>query len=358
MPATSDRGSRGWPPVTYWIRVTVAVLAVLALARILLAIGWVLVLILVSLVLALGFQPAVESLTRRGVSRGWAVALGLISGVVLFGLFLWLVVPDVIAEVGNLVRQGPQLLARAQETFPFLGDLDRRFDLEAKLEEAAGRLPETVLGLVGSFGSLVFGSLTVLILTIYFTVSMPRMRNAVSGLLHREDRQEFEEIVDESIQRVGAYVLGALVVSAIAGTTSFIFFLLVGVPFAAALAFLVAVLGLIPTVGALLAAVLASLVALFAGIPEAIGTAAYFLVYQQVENYLIQPRVMSTAIDMSAALVIVAVLIGGALLGVVGALLALPVAAIVKVVLHELFVEDRRAEVEAAEGQDSASKPG
>jgi predicted PurR-regulated permease PerM len=350
----SEAAPHGWPPVTYWIRVTVAVLAVLGLARLLLAIGDVLVLILVSLVLALGFQPAVDWLTRRGLSRGWSVAVGLLSGAVLLGAFLSLVVPDVITEIGSLVRQGPELLERAEQTFPFLGSLQERFDLEARLEELAAQLPETALGLAGSFGSLVFGTLTVLILTIYFTVSMPRMRHTIAGLLQREERQEFEGIVDESIRRVGGYVLGAMVVSAIAGITSFIFFLLVGVPFAAALAFVVALLDLIPTVGALLAAVLATVAALFAGLPQAIGTAAFFLVYQQVENYLIQPRVMGSTIDMSAALVIVAVLIGGALLGVLGALLALPVAAIIKVVLHELFIEERRAEVGAAERPGSS----
>jgi predicted PurR-regulated permease PerM len=349
----SEATPKGWPPVTYWIRVTVAVLAVLALARILLAVGDVLVLILVSVVLALGFQPAVDWLTRRGLTRGWSVAVGLLSGLVLVGAFLWLVLPDVIAEIGNLVEEGPQLLQRAQERFPLLADLNQRFDLEGKLQDAAGRLPATVLGLAGSFAGLILGSLTVLVLTVYFTVHMPRIRHAAAGLLRPEDREEFEDIMDQSIQRVGGYVLGNLVVSAIAGITSFIFFLLVGVPFAAALAFIVAVLDLIPTVGALLAAVIGTVVALFAGVPQAVGTAAFFLVYQQVENYLIQPRVMRSAIEMSAALVIVAVLIGGALLGVLGALLALPVAAIVKVVLHELFIENRQAEVRAAEGGGS-----
>jgi predicted PurR-regulated permease PerM len=349
MAGRSEAETGRWPPVTYWIRVTVAVVAVLAVARILLAIGNVLVLVLVSLILALGFQPALAWLEGRGMRRGWAVGLGLLAGILFVGLFLWLVLPDVIAQIASLVDQGPQLLERAQQTFPFLEDLDRQFDLEAKLQETAGRLPETALGLVGSFTSLVFGALTVLILTIYFTINLPAMRHGVARLLHREEREDFEEIVEESIQRVGGYVLGSLVISAIAGVMSFIFFLVVGVPFAAALAFLVALLDLIPTIGALLAAVIATVVALFAGVPEAIGTAAYFLVYQQVENYLLQPRVMGSAIDMSAALVIVAVLIGGALLGVIGAILALPVAAIVKIAIRELFLEDRRAAVESTE---------
>jgi predicted PurR-regulated permease PerM len=331
------------------MKVTAGVLLVLALARMVLVIGDILVLILISLILALGFQPAVEWLERRGLRRGWAVTLGLVAGLLVIGAFLWLVLPDVILQISGLVEQGPELLDRAQERFPLLADLNERLDLEAKLMSASQELPGTVLGLVGSFTALIFNSLTVLILTIYFTVNMPKMRRTIAGLLHGEDRQEFEGIVDESVQRVGGYVLGNLAISAVAGVTSFIALFLLGVPFAAALAFIVALLDLIPTIGALIAAALATTVALFTGVGPAIATAAYFLVYQQVENYLIQPRVMRSAIDMSAALVIVAVLIGSALLGVIGALLALPVAAIIKVAFRELYLEDRMEEVRAAE---------
>jgi predicted PurR-regulated permease PerM len=333
------------------MKVTAGVLLVLALARVALAIGDILVLILVSLILGLGFQPAVEWLERRGLSRGWAVTLGLGVGLLVIAAFLWLVLPDVILQISGLVEEGPELLDRAQQRFPFLADLNERFDLEAKLKSASQQLPETVLGLAGSFTALVFNSLTVLILTIYFTVNMPKMRRTIAGMLHREDREEFEGIVDESIRRVGGYVLGNLAISAIAGVSSFIALLLLGVPFAAALAFIVALLDLIPTVGALIAAALATVVALFSGVGPAIGTAAYFIVYQQLENYVIQPRVMRSAIDMSAALVIVAVLIGGALLGVIGALLALPVAAIIKVTFRELYLEDRVEEVRASESR-------
>ena len=347
----AGRRTGSWPPVSYWMRVTVGILAVLALARIVLAIGDVLVLVLVSAVLALGFQPAVEWLERRGLRRGWAITLGLLAGGLVIGAFLWLVLPDIIQQIGELVRNGPQLLDRAQQRFPFLADLNSRFQLEQKLRDASAQLPSTVLGLVGSFASLVFGSLTVLILTIYFTVNMPRIRAGASAILRPDQRQEFEEILEESTQRVGGYVLGNLAVSAIAGSATFVALLIIGVPFAAALAFLVALLDLIPTVGALIAAVLATAVAAFSGLGlgPTIATAAFFLVYQQVENYVIQPRVMRKAIDMSAPVVILAVLIGGTLLGVVGALLALPVAAIIKVAFRELYLEDRLAEVQAAE---------
>jgi predicted PurR-regulated permease PerM len=334
---------RGWPPVSYWMRVTVGVLIVLALARILLALGDILVLVLISAILALGFQPAVMWLERRGLSRGWAVALGLFAGLLVIGLFLWLVLPDIIRQLGALQQDAPRILESAEQRFPFLKGLGERLQSETG---GLGSLDLSgILDLAGSFTSLVLGALTVLVLTIYFTVRLPTMRTWMASLLHPEDRQEFEGILEESIQRVGGYVLGNLAISAIAGVTTFVALLLIGVPFAAALAFFTALMDLIPTVGALIAAIAATIVAAFVGVPQLIATAAFFLVYQQVENYLIQPRVMRRAIDMSAPMVILAVLIGGTLLGVIGALLALPVAAVIKVAFRELYLEDRREEV-------------
>lgn len=349
---TASRETR-WPPVTYWMKVTVGILVVLGLARILLAIGDILVLVLVSLILGFGFQPALAWMERRGIRRGVSVALGLLGALVILTGFFWLVLPGIIAEVSALVDRAPEYYERATQEFPFLAEFG---DLEQDIREAGSRVAGSVVGLLGSATSFVFNSLTVLILTIYFTVNLPKMRRAVAVMLGREDRQEFHEIYDESVRRVGGYVLGNLLVSAIAGATSFIALTVIGVPFAAAIAFLTAVLDLIPTIGALIAAALATAVAAFAGIPELIATAAFYLVYQQVENYVIQPRVMGRTIEMSAPVIILAVLIGGTLLGVIGALLAIPVAAILKVVVGELYLEDRMERIEAEEGPKRRSR--
>jgi predicted PurR-regulated permease PerM len=333
-----------WPPITYWMKVTVGVLVVLFLASVLSAIGDILVLLLVSLVLAFGFQPALAWMERRGMGRGVSVALGLLGALLLLGLFFWLVLPDVITEIRALVDRAPEYYDRARQEFPFLAGLG---DLEQKIRELGSDIAGRALGLIGSATSVVFSSLTVLILTIYFTVNLPKMRRAVALMLGREDRAEFHEIYDESVRRVGGYVLGNLLVSGIAGVVSFAALSIIGVPFTAALAFLTAVLDLIPTIGALIAAVLASVVAAFAGVPALIATAAFYLVYQQVENYVIQPRVMGRTIEMSAPVIILAVLIGGTLLGVIGALLAIPVAAILKVLFVELYLEDRMKRIKA-----------
>lgn len=344
---TASREAR-WPPVTYWMKVTVGVLLVLGLARVLLAIGDILVLVMVSLVLAFGFQPALAWMERRGLRRGTSVALGLLGGFTLVGLFFWLVLPDIISEIGALIEKAPEYLAEAKEKYPFLANLDDQYDLQEQISGLGGDVAGRVFGLVGSFASIVFSSLTVLILTIYFTINLPKMRHAAARMLGREDREEFHEIYEESIRRVGGYVLGNLLVSGIAGVVSFAALSIIGVPFTAALAFLTALLDLIPTIGALIAAALATLVAAFVGVPELIATATFYLVYQQVENYVIQPRVMGRTIEMSAPVIILAVLIGGTLLGVIGALLAIPVAAIIKVVIQELYLEDR---IESVDGK-------
>jgi predicted PurR-regulated permease PerM len=340
---------RGWPPVTYWMKVAAGVLLVIAVARLLLAVGDVLVLVLVSLILAFGFQPAVAWLERRGLSRGWAVGLGLLGGLILGGAFLALVLPDIIRQVTELIQAAPEYFREAQSESGLVADLNERFDLESRLQDVGAELPGTVLGLVGSFAALVFNSLTVLVLTVYFTVNLPRMRSGAARLIGRQNRREFHQVYDETIRRVGGYVLGNLLVSAIAGITSFIFLALMGVPFAGALAFFVALTDLIPTIGAILGAAAAAVVAAFVGLPQFIATVVYFIVYQQIENYLIQPRVMGRTVEISAPVVILAVLIGGALLGVLGALLAIPTAAIVMILVRELFLEDRLARVETEE---------
>jgi predicted PurR-regulated permease PerM len=336
--------------MTYWMKVTASVLLVVGLARIVLAIGDVLVLVLVSIILSFGFQPAVSWLGRRGLSRGWAVTVGVVLGFAVVGVFMALVLPDVIRQLAELLEAAPEYLDRAMRESPLLADLNERFDFQSALDDVSRELPGTVLGFVGSFASLVFNSLTVLVLTIYFTVNLPNMRNAVATLLGRRERADFHQIFQESVDRVGGYVQGIMVVSVVAGVTSFVALTVIGVPFAAALAFFVALTDLIPTIGAIIGAAVAGVVAAFVGIPQLIATVAFFVVYQQVENYLIQPAVMRRAVNMAAPVVILAVLIGGTLLGVLGALLAIPSAAIIKVAFRELYLEDRVERVRTEDG--------
>jgi predicted PurR-regulated permease PerM len=198
---------------------------------------------------------------------------------------------------------------------------------------------------------LVFDVVTVAILTAYFATALPSMQRWVARLLRREHREELEVILERTTGRIGGYVTGNAVVSLIAGGAAFVALLLIGVPYALALAVWVALTDLIPTVGALLGAALVCIVAAFAGLPELAATAVFFVVYQQVENYMIAPRVMRRAIEIPPAAVIVAVLVGGTLAGFFGALLALPIAATIQVVFEQLYVKDRIEEVRAVDAE-------
>ena len=213
---------------------------------------------------------------------------------------------------------------------------------------ASGLLPSlasasfsTVLGITRSVGSIIFNLLTVFILTVYFLLSLPRTERLTEALFVGPNRERDVRVFQQSVERIGGYVSGNIGVSIIAGIASFIALVLIGVPFAAALAMWVAIADLIPTVGATLGALAAVIVAAFAGWGQVIITVIYFVVYQQVENYVIVPRVMKKAVDLSPAMVIVSVLIGGSLAGFAGALLALPVAAALKVVIQDIWMAGR-----------------
>ena len=347
-PAPSGREEPSSPYVVA-LKATAGGVTVLALVGFLVLARVVLLLVLVSLVLAIGLQPSRKWLERHGLSPRWTTTVILLIEAAVVALLAVLVVPTVIREGVQLVEQTPGYL-RQQDPSSLLGGLAERFDLADRAESFSARLPGITASLAPEIAGLIFGLVTVLILTTYFTVGMPRIQRAVARVLWRGDRADFQAILDTSTERVSGYITGNLLISLIAGVTSFAALLIIGVPSAAALALFVALTDLIPIVGAIAGAAVATAVAALAGTPQMIATAIFFVVYQQVENYVIQPRVMRNAIDMSAATVIVAVLIGGSVLGITGALLALPLAAIAKVVLENLYLDERVESVSSKGG--------
>ncbi|HEX9697139.1 MAG TPA: AI-2E family transporter [Actinomycetota bacterium] len=345
-----------WPSVGYWMKVAAGVLVVFAVANMVVALRQILILILVSLILAIGIQPGVHWLVSKGMRRGSAVATIFVVGAMVVMGFLAMITPAIITQIGDLVTQAPDRIREAQEKNKFIADINERFDLTGKLTDLAENLPSTALSLIRSFTAFVFNLLTVMILTLYFATALPKMEIGIARLLRRENREEFSTILDESTGLVGGYMIGNLVVSVIAGAVSFVALLLIGVPYPAALAFWVALADLIPTVGALLGALAAVLVAAFAGVPVLVATIVFFVIYQQIENYVIAPRVMTRTVEMSAAAVIVAVLIGGTLAGFAGALLALPTAAIIKVILQRVYLHERLEVVRRADERHEAER--
>ncbi len=340
-------------------KLTVAVLAVLGAV----AVAWVLrdliLLLLLSLILAIGLQRPVDWMSGHGVRRG--VALGIIT--VLFvgviGMFVALVAPPVLNEGAALVREAPDYLQRSDQS-GLVKELNDRFSLTEKLASLAEKLPDQAVGIGSSVVSGLVDTLTVLVMAVYFAADLPRVRRKIDRLLLPQQRSRFEPIWDRVVHRVGRYVSGNLMVSGIAGIASFAVLTVLDVPFAAALAFWVAVTDLIPTIGAILGAAGALLVAgLTDGVSGGafVGLAIFFLLYQQIENFAIVPKVMKGAIDMSVAAVLIAVLVGSELAGLIGVVVALPVAAGIMTVLDELVIGERKAVVKASERRPILLRP-
>jgi predicted PurR-regulated permease PerM len=194
------------------------------------------------------------------------------------------------------------------------------------------------LGVAGSVLAALFNVLTVFILTIYFMLSLARIREGSLRLVPKSKRQKVAELVDPILEKIGGYIAGQITVALIAGSLAFVFLAVVGVPFPVALALWVAIASLIPLVGATIGAIPAVIVAFFDSLGLGVATLIYFIVYQQIENYVIAPRIMTKAVDISPAAVLLAALIGGSLLGFVGALMAIPAAASIKIIVQEVLI--------------------
>jgi predicted PurR-regulated permease PerM len=193
-----------------------------------------------------------------------------------------------------------------------------------------------VLGAGKVFLSLGVATVSVVVLTIYFLVALPGVKDLWLSLIPRSRRDRVEVLTDEVFDRVGGFMLGNLLTSVIAGAGTYVWLLAFGVPDPLLLALFVAVLDLVPMVGSTVAGVVVSLVAVTRGLPIGIGTAAYYGVYRVLEDYLLNPRVMRHTVKVKPGLTIVATLVGGTLLGIVGALVAIPVAATIQLLLEQV----------------------
>jgi len=312
----------------------------------------ILVRVLIALFIAVSLDPAVRLLARRGVRRGVAVTLIFLLAFALAAGFLISVIPPLVDQFRNLVDDLPGYLARLQERSARFRELNDRFNVSDQLQGLVGTLPSRlgtgVLGITSRVFGAVFNSLTVLVFTIYFMADMPRIRAGVVRLFPVDRRARARQVVDLVVDKVGGYMIGNIIISIIAGVASLIAFSLLGVPFPVPLAFVVAICDLIPMIGATLGAVIGVAVALFTTNlwPTTVLVAAFFVAYQQLENYLIAPRVLKTTVELGAAAVLIAGLIGATVLGLVGALMAIPVAAAFNVLLNERL----RAQETAAAG--------
>ncbi len=302
----------------------------------------VLILIGLAVFLAVGLEPAVVWLVRHGLPR-WAAVL--ITLVVILGVvagFLAAAIPALVSQGDQIVKNIPVWAKEANDHHSFLGKLNDRFHLETKIQSILSTSSSSIAdGVVGA-GKVVFSAVTdtliVLVLTIYFLGDMPRIRRTVYRLFPESRRPRAILIGDDIASKVGGYVLGNFIVSLVAGLLTYGWLLIFGVPYAFLLAIMVALLDLVPVVGSTVAGVVVALVALTVSLPICLATIGFFVVYRLLEDYLLVPKVIGRAVEVPALVTVVSVLIGGALLGIVGALVAIPAAAALLLILREVLV--------------------
>lgn len=306
----------------------------------------------IALFIALGLDPMVRGMTNRKIPRPIAVAIVVTGFLGAVALLLWAVIPAAINEATKLINQVPTIANRVIE-------LDLITTWDAQLGGAISRATDTALAflvdtnnwptLVGGvlqvgIGILsgVVGFVIVVILTLYFMAALESMKDYLALLTSASKRERFRKLTDQISLSVGRWVMGQTSVALVHGIALFIFLTILGSPFALLLSLVAFALALIPLVGPISAAAVVLGVTFLSGSETTVIVLIYYLIYLQVEAYLISPRVMKKAVSVPAALVVIAALMGGTLMGVLGALIAIPVAASILLIVREVWMPNQQ----------------
>ena len=298
-----------------------------------------LVIVGVALFIAIGLNPIIEFLLSKSVPRGAAVAIVTLGFLLVVVALIVVVVPPIAHEINVLVNNYPHYKANLIAGRGWAGRLTHKLHLTGYLDGRSKlKLPITngILGAGKILLSVSVATVSIVALTIYFLIALPGVKRLWLSLIARSRRERVSLLTDEVFSRVGGFMLGNLLTSLISAIGTYIWLVVFGVPYALLLALVVGVLDLIPMVGSTIAGVIVSLVALSKGLPIGIATACFYIAYRFLEDYLLNPRVMKHTVKVTPGLTIIATLIGGSLLGIIGALIAVPIAATIQLLLQEV----------------------
>ena len=348
--AVEDFGKKGAPlntqhPFYFGFLAASGALVAITFLRALQSASQVFVLIIISLFLAMGLNPAVDYLQSRKLKRGASVGVVVVVALLVIILFALVVIPPVFSQANDLIESAPQLIDSLKNNRT-IAELNNQYGvidtLQAKFESwvTDGKI------LTGAFGGVVgvgrtvlsgaFSTLTVLVLTLYFLSSLPSVTKIFYRLAPASRRERVSKIGDAIISRVGAFVGSQVLIAALAAI--FVFFLSLGLnlPYAAALGMVILFVALIPLVGHFIGASIVILVALTESPTKALLALILYTLYVQIENYIITPRIMKRSLSIPGLVTILAALLGTSLLGLVGGLLAVPIAAAVLLIMDEV----------------------
>ena len=323
---------------------TIGVLVALLLAVTIREAASVLELLLIAAFLAVGLNPIIEFAIRRGIPRGWVVLLLSLVLVAALTAVVIVVGGALRTQIQNLIDDLPQLIKDLRR-HKSIAHLDDKYHILSSIQEKI-KNPEFVTDYFGGVFkvgvSVLSGAATALIvavLTLYFLSNLPSLKVALYSLAPASRRERVGQLGDEILRRVGRYVIGAFLVAVLAGTVSLLFLVSVGLAqYALPLALLVALLDVVPLVGSILGAATVCVVCLANSLSIGIAAVVFYLIYETLEGYVVYPRVMRSSVDVPEYVTIIAVLLGGTIGGIVGALLALPLGAAILLLVREVWV--------------------
>lgn len=348
----ADFGTLGEPinrahPFYFGFIATLGALTAIVLMRALASVSQIFVLILIALFLATGLNPAVEALRKRNFSRSAAVAI-IFSSVILFVIFFALVVlPPVISQGTQLIEKAPQLLSDLKNNST-IANLNDHYGIIDTLQEKLKSVTSNGSLLISTFGGVIgvgksvlsgfFSFLTVLVLTLYFITSLPQAVELGLSLVPSSRRERVGRLTEAIIARVGSFVGSQIIIAMMASVFVFFLALILGLPSPIAIGMIILVCGLIPLVGHFIGCSIVTIIALTQSVFLGAVTFIAYVVYVQVENYVVTPRIMKKTLSVPGAVTIISALIGSSLLGLIGGLLAVPVAAAVILILDEVVI--------------------
>ncbi len=350
--AKRDMGNAGQPldhghPFYFGFLAASGGILALTLLKALSSASQVFILIIISLFLAAGLNPAVEFFQRRGLKRGASVGVIVLITIAFVTLFAFAIIPPLVDQIDALVRHAPTLVTDLKST-KWIATLNNHFGIVDSLQAKVTSLFKGGQITVGAFGGVIgvgkavvsgaISALTILVLTLYFTASLPTVTHSLYRLVPKSRRERVSKITDEIIARTGAFVGGQVTVAVIAGFFILIVALILHLPYATALALVVFICGLIPLIGHLLGVSVVTVVAFTKSPLIALVAFLIYVAYVQVENYVIMPRIMKRSLEMPGLITIIAALLGTSLLGLVGGILAVPIAAAVLLIVDEVFI--------------------
>ncbi len=323
---------------------TIGALAAAGVVTAIVSLKTVVVLVLLSLAISLGLNPAVEWFHHRGVRRGFAVLLVALAVITLIVLAGWALVPVVSEQVNRLMFQAPGYLENLRQN-PQIAAFDAQFNV---IDRAVAFLTsgELISGLFGGIlgagqvlANTIFSLIVTTVLTLYFLITLPTIKEVIYQLAPASRRPRVKYLANEMFKRVGGYVSGLFLVVLIAMVVAYLFLNIVGIAqYALALTVVVGLFAFVPLIGTTISMVIVSIVAFSFSPTTGLITLIFFLAYQQFDAYFIQPRIFSHSVQIPAVLVMLAAISGGLLLGIVGALLAIPTTAALLLLYREVLL--------------------